>query len=211
MDSIPDVVMIGRTDTSRLGCSVANAGFVNDDESSDLLAGAPIEYNRFGTAYLWLGGALLDTIPDAWIRGSQLDEVIGWKVASAGDVDGDGKDEIMVSNYVSSLTPKRVWVCKYTGPGVEECRKHYTKYLTLEIYPNPAKSVVRVRYSWSDKGSRRLQPAIKIFDVSGKLIREIASPPKADRNDLRIEISLKGINPGIYFLQFGTEIKKFLI
>jgi len=144
MDSIPDVIIVGRTDSSYLGYSAVNAGFVNNDESSDLLAGAPDEYNRFGTAYLWLGGALLDTIPDAWIRGGELDEGIGWMVASAGDVDGDGKDEIMVSNYVSSLTPKRVWVCKYTGPGIEEERLvHDAKRLTLEISPNPAKSVIR--------------------------------------------------------------------
>jgi len=64
--------------------------------------------------------------------------------------------------------------------------------------------------------------------VSGKLIREIASPAPLSkrqfrnnyatsskkvlgRNDKRIEISLKGINPGIYFLQIGVEMKKFLV
>jgi hypothetical protein len=53
---------------------------------------------------------------------------------------------------------------------------------------------------------------LKIFDVTGKLIREIASPHKADRNDRNEEIiSLKGINPGIYFLRIGKETKKFLV
>ncbi|MEO0114768.1 MAG: T9SS type A sorting domain-containing protein [candidate division WOR-3 bacterium] len=52
---------------------------------------------------------------------------------------------------------------------------------------------------------------LKIFDVSGKLIKEIASPPKADRNDGEVKISLKGINPGIYFLKLGNQTKKFLV
>jgi hypothetical protein len=66
---------------------------------------------------------------------------------------------------------------------------------------------------------------IKIFDVSGKMIREIASATdlrfasqsigtrSALRNDRVIEtkISLKGINPGIYFLRVGKETKKFLV
>ncbi|MDH5185944.1 MAG: T9SS type A sorting domain-containing protein [candidate division WOR-3 bacterium] len=117
-----------------------------------------------------------------------------------------------------------IWGKFYPFVGIEEERSMLNaEHLLSEIYPNPAKTVIRIRYPRSDKGSRRLQPAIKIFDVSGKLIREIASPPKADRNDKRIEISLKGINPGIYFLQIGTvestlrrgdptrEVKKFLV
>jgi hypothetical protein len=54
---------------------------------------------------------------------------------------------------------------------------------------------------------------IKIFDVSGKLVKEIAQPTSQSRNDKRTEmkISLKGINPGIYFLRLGRETKKFLV
>jgi N-acetylneuraminic acid mutarotase len=91
-------------------------------------------------------------------------------------------------------------------PGIEEDSMLDTDHLTPEIYPNPAKGVVRVSCPLSVK-------EIKIFNVSGKLVREIASPPKADRNDRigEMEISLKGINPGIYFLRFGKETKKFLV
>ena len=81
--------------------------------------------------------------------------------------------------------------------------------ISPEIYPNPAQSVLRVRCPLSVKEKTEL----RIFDISGKLIKEIASPPKADRNDRigEIKISLKGINPGIYFLQVGAETKKFLV
>ena len=92
-----------------------------------------------------------------------------------------------------------------TGLGIGEERTTLdAECLIPEIYPNPAKSVMRVRVPLSVK-------TIKIFDVSGKTIREIASPLKADRNDSEIKISLKGINPGIYFLCLGSTVQKFLV
>ncbi len=78
----------------------------------------------------------------------------------------------------------------------------------LEVYPNPAKGVVRVRGPLTVK---EIIEEIKIFDVAGKVVREIATP--SARNDKlgEIRISLKGINPGIYFLRLGKETKKFLV
>ncbi|MFB0509442.1 MAG: integrin alpha, partial [bacterium] len=87
MDSIPDVWMIGRTTTSGLGDWTVSAGNLNMSNSEEIVSGAPIEYNDKGSAYLWLGGASLDTIPDAWLRGVQTYDGIGWLVAKAGDVD----------------------------------------------------------------------------------------------------------------------------
>ncbi|MEO0115581.1 MAG: T9SS type A sorting domain-containing protein [candidate division WOR-3 bacterium] len=68
------------------------------------------------------------------------------------------------------------------------------------VYPNPAKAVMRVRCPSSVK-------EVKIFDVSGKLIKEIALP--AGKNEFKI--SLKGINSGIYFLKVSNQTKKFLV
>lgn len=70
----------------------------------------------------------------------------------------------------------------------------------LEIYPNPAKTVLNIRYTQS------FRPTIlKIYDISGKFIREInlANP--------ETQISLKNMNPGIYFLNLEGKIKKFTI
>jgi hypothetical protein len=203
MDSVIDIMMIGRTDSSWLGASVANAGYTLRIDASDLVAGAPIEYNYMGTAYLWLGGNLLDTISDAWLKGRTYDDEIGWHVASAGDVDRDGKDEIMVSNYASNYTPKRVWVCKYTGPGIEERRTLDAIRLTLEINPNPAKSVIRVRCPVFVKD-------IKIYDIAGKIIKTL-DIVKVDESgyyemkwDLRDD-SNKRVATGIYFIEIKAE------
>jgi hypothetical protein len=217
MDSIPDIWMIGRVDSSGLGECTATAGDMNMDGYDEIISGAPLEYNNNkGTAYVWLGGTLLDTIPDAWIRGDEQIGGIGWMVASAGDVNGDGKDEIMVSNYPVAVSPKRVWVCRYTGSGIEENRQPLTAYrLPLEIYPNPAKAVIYIRvpptfflpHQWGEDRRR----GIKIFDVSGTMVKVADAVASAQSHKQELRISLKGINPGIYFLKLGKETKKFIV
>ena len=103
----------------------------------------------------------------------------------------------------------------WTDPssGIKEHSMLDAKRLTPEIYPNPTKDAIRVRYPWASFTPNASRPTLKIFDVSGQLIKEIASPPKADRNDGigEAKISLKGISPGIYFLRLGRETKKFLV
>jgi len=205
MDSVPDICMVGTTDASTLGMCISSAGDLNGDGCDELIAGAPIESypagdsNYFGCVYVWLGGALFDTIPDAWLRGIQYDDEIGWKVASAGDVDGDGRDEIMVSNYASNYSLKRVWVCKYTGQGVEEePLTHYDKHNMLEIYPNPARTYSTIRLPQSVDREQ-----IKIYDVTGKLIKELEIFGVGE-----LRISLDEIKNGVYFVRVGNDLVK---
>jgi len=76
---------------------------------------------------------------------------------------------------------------------------------SIEVYPNPARSFLAIRLPYI--ADRQM---IKIFDVSGKLVKiaDKVTSPQSHKQELRI--SLKGINPGIYFLRFGSETRKFL-
>ncbi len=84
------------------GWSVAAAGDVNGDTFPDLLVGAPScdEAAGFaGRAYLFLGpftGDLLATEADATISAASFGDNLGISVASAGDTDGDGLDDILI-------------------------------------------------------------------------------------------------------------------
>ncbi|MCX8015244.1 MAG: FG-GAP-like repeat-containing protein [candidate division WOR-3 bacterium] len=199
MDSIPDIWMVGRTAESWLGYQANSAGRCNNDFYDEVIAGAPIEYNQKGTGYLWLGGSLLlDTIPDAWIRGAIVGDGIGGEVTTAGDVDGNGRDEIMVGNYAGRIP--RVWVCKYTGTGVEEiATRPLTMTNNVEVYPNPARSVLCVRCPLSVE-------EIKIYDITGKIVKEIASPVARNDNQIETKISLKRMPPGVYFIEVTAEV-----
>jgi hypothetical protein len=112
-------------------------------------------------------------------------------------------------------------------PGIEENNRPINaKSIMLKIYPNPAKGVIRVQVPLTFSSSLRSDDSssclphqwgedrrreIKIFDVSGKLVKVIDKVTSAQEHKQEMNISLKGINPGIYFLQVGKEVKKFLV
>ena len=206
MDSTPDVLLTTEGDSSYLGSEVVNAGFTSRNEASDALAGAPTEYDRRGTAYLWLGGEFLDSLPDAWIRGSQPYDEIGWLVASAGDVNGDGKDEIMVSNYAADETPRRVWVCKYTGQGIEERGTLNAIRLTIEVNPNPCNRHTTISYSLLAES----KVSLRVYDITGKLIKTICANQnilKSGNYETRWDLmdnNRKKVTAGIYFIEISA-------
>ena len=83
------------------GFAVASAGDVNQDGFDDVVVGAPgydTANTDAGKAYLFLGSPNgLSTTP-AWTSSgdNQADAVFGYKVASAGDVNNDGFDDVIV-------------------------------------------------------------------------------------------------------------------
>ncbi len=105
--------------------------------------------------------------------------------------------------YVADWQDSALYVIRDEIPGIEEHQTLDAISLTLEIYPNPVKGVLRVRGPFNDK-------TFKIFDVSGKLVKD-EKVTSAQKSKQEMKISLKEINPGVYFLRLGKETKKFLV
>ncbi|HEX4823993.1 MAG TPA: FG-GAP-like repeat-containing protein [Candidatus Polarisedimenticolaceae bacterium] len=85
------------------GTSVATAGDVNGDGFSDVIVGADKYDNGQvdeGRAYVYLGGPSgLSTTPAWTAESNQASAFFGASVAPAGDVNGDGYDDVLVSAY----------------------------------------------------------------------------------------------------------------
>ncbi|MDH5185945.1 MAG: T9SS type A sorting domain-containing protein [candidate division WOR-3 bacterium] len=113
--------------------------------------------------------------------------------------------------YITDIGDSTLYVIRDEIPGIDKASRLDASRLTPEIYPNPAKTVIRIRIPRASFTPNASRPTLKIFDVSGKLIKEVLNSTSAQEHKEEIRISLKGIHPGIYFLQIGTEIKKFLI
>jgi hypothetical protein len=89
---------------ARFGSSVASAGDVNGDGYDDVVVGAYIYDNgeeNEGRAYLYLGSASgLSATPSWTAEGDQTDAYFGWSTASAGDVNGDSFDDVIVGAHL---------------------------------------------------------------------------------------------------------------
>jgi hypothetical protein len=87
------------------GFSVASAGDVNGDSFADVLVSA-FTYDApavsAGKAYLYLGGLSGPSVTEDWssVGEGQADARYGRSVASAGDVNGDGFSDIVVSAFL---------------------------------------------------------------------------------------------------------------
>ncbi|HEX4824754.1 MAG TPA: FG-GAP-like repeat-containing protein [Candidatus Polarisedimenticolaceae bacterium] len=105
---------------SWFGYSVSTAGDVNGDGYSDVIIGAPLYDNGQdgeGRAYLYLGGPNgLATTPAWTAESDQIQANFGWVVAAAGDVNGDGYADVIVSSPGWNNGSGKVWVY-YGQPG----------------------------------------------------------------------------------------------
>jgi|GEM_PF-1516675 len=102
--------ILGDQAAAEFGTSVAGAGDVNSDGFDDIIVGAPHYEGTFrgdftlsvkGAAFVFYGGpsgitATSPAMADARIDANQGDALLGFSVAGAGDVNGDGFDDIIV-------------------------------------------------------------------------------------------------------------------
>jgi|GEM_PF-632495 len=89
---------------AEMGTSVASAGDVNGDGYSDVIVGAPFYDNgqtAEGAAFVYHGSASgISTTAVALVESNQADALMGWSVASAGDVNGDGYSDVIVGAFL---------------------------------------------------------------------------------------------------------------
>lgn len=119
------------------GHSVASAGDVNGDGYDDVIVGA-LFYDsgqeNEGAAFLYFGSATGLSSSPAW-RGesNQAAALYGWSVSSAGDLNNDGYDDVIVgAKHYDHLTPD----LPYFWPGLGRAYVYYGSAAGLPTTPS---------------------------------------------------------------------------
>jgi len=138
----------GTASSNQFGNPVSTAGDVNNDGYDDILVGASA-YSSKGAAYVVYGGSKssmtnidlsVDTLDPHttgfMITGEAFSDSFGLSLNTAGDINSDGFDDIILASYVKSFSKGKVYVV-YGGPkasmtnidlGVETLDPHTTGF-----------------------------------------------------------------------------------
>ncbi|MDV4169267.1 hypothetical protein [Rhodovulum sp. FJ3] len=124
------IIIEGAAFSDRLGSSVSSAGDVNGDGFDDFIVGSPNSDNGGGVAgdaYVFYGSATganidISTLTNAQgfrIQGDEAFDRAGYSVSSAGDVNGDGFDDLIVGAPFANGTEGEAYVIYGSATGVD--------------------------------------------------------------------------------------------
>ena len=108
IDEITDLTISGQSqmvsmNDNYFGCVVAGAGDVNNDGNDDIMVSASDYLNdqgdNVGRVYLYYGGPAMDNTADLIFTGTEDYGKFGSSLASAGDVNNDNYDDILIGAY----------------------------------------------------------------------------------------------------------------
>lgn len=95
----PDVILHGQAANDQFGMSITGGMDLNGSGYRDIAVGArfsDLGASNAGAVFIFFGGPSISTTPSLILKGEAADDWFGQSVAGAGDVNGDGYDDLVV-------------------------------------------------------------------------------------------------------------------
>jgi len=124
LDTKPDLILTGPTESYTQYGNYPRFGDVNNDGYDDMVVGASAFNNKMGRVYLFYGGDPMDTTLDLTFDGENENDRFGRDISNpkrVGDVNGNGYGDLLIStrtwNYWAGVSGQGRAYLYYGGPG----------------------------------------------------------------------------------------------
>lgn len=185
------------------GSSVSGAGDVNGDGIHDIMVGTPGASNYDGESYVIFGATTwASSFDPSSLNGSngftlkgKAQSSIGYHVSEAGDVNGDGVADIMVSGFAANYEGE---VYVIFGRDVNASIDGLVNTLELEAFPNPTSGTLSLRATPFEKATTI---EVNLFDLIGRTV----NAPYTRTGSDRMELDMTALPKGTYVLQVVAD------
>ena len=205
-----DFVLDGEDENDYFGYSTASAGNVNGDDSGDIIIGAYSHDSFKGKAYLYYGSKSGNGFTGIDISGQGSENCFGYSVASAGDINSDGYDEVLIgaTNFENE---GKLYIYDFqssvTGISDDEIVNGYSLY---QNYPNPFNPVTTIKFSIPVESNVRL----KVYNLTGEEIKTLAEG-EMPAGIHQVEFDASNLASGIYIYKLTAgpyiSVKKLML
>lgn len=213
-DIIPDLTLNGSSLSGKMW-EISEAGDVNYDGHSDIIIGNYDGWNSLGEVLIFLGGPYMDGEFDIGFTGFYGPyEGAGRSVGRAGDVNGDGVDDILFGALPYPGTDRHGKVMIFSGdstltsvpsiPG--DSSNRLSSFSLRQNYPNPFNSSTEIGYRIL--GNHPTRVLIKVYNILGE---EVVTLVDGFQGPGLYRVTWNGrdkkgtdVSSGIYFSQLQT-------